>query len=281
MTEHTVMLREMLLRDFGVDLPIAGGGGRRADPIVVTTATLQEAVDVQMQVHRCIGKGRQIAWRLEDTTVADPATKLVRAGLETVTFLEDQVKTNGEGLYFVFEALPAGASAAVLPAPTGFTDPGCGLRLPHQLAWLHLGAVTDNEPEAPGLGQSVAYGALGLKGTVYVYDLRQPLHTEDVEQERVVAQFRQAVGDALKVNADAKVTRHGVVRDASGQGRCLMAVLDLPGEEMSMVLMTVRNGCFVKGRITFGTTEQQFGRMAQDCAAAFMDAVRPTVGVES
>lgn len=277
MTEHPLTLREMLLRDFGVDLPISGGGGRRQEPIVITSATVQEAVDVQMQVHRCIGKGRQIAWRLEDTAVADPASKLVRAGLETVAFLEDQVRTNGEGLYFVFDALPVGASATVLPAPTGFTDPGCGLRLPHQLAWLHLDAVTDNEPEAPGLGRTVAYGGLGLKGTVYVYDLRRPLHSEDVEDERVVAHFRQAVGDALKVNAEAKVTRHGVIRDAAGSGRSLMAVLDLPGEEMSMVLMTVRNGCFVKGRITFDATERKFGDMAQDCVAAFVDAVRPAV----
>lgn len=59
-----------------------------------------------------------------------------------------------------------------------------------------------------------------------------------------------------------------------------MAVLDLPGEEMSMVLLTGRKGCFVKGRITFGTTEQQVGDMAQDCAAAFMDAVPRVVMVE-
>ncbi len=281
MTDNPLVLRELLQRDFGVDLPISGGGGSPADPIVITTDTVQQAVDVQMQVHRCLGMGRQVAWRLEDPSIGDPARKQVRAGLETVAFLEDQVRTNSEALYFVFEALRDGSSTADLPAPTGFIDPGCGLKLPYQLAWLHLGAVTDNESATPGLGRAVAYDGLGIIGTVYVYDLRERLLSEDVEAERVMTQFRQAVNDVLATNAGAKVTRQGVFRDSAQRGRCLMAVLDLSRNEVTMVLMTVRNGCFVKGRITFDASAPQFGRMAQDCVTAFLEAVRPEVGAGS
>jgi hypothetical protein len=51
--------------------------------------------------------------------------------------------------------------------------------------------------------------------------------------------------------------------------------MDLPGDSMSAVLLTTRNGCFVQARLTFDATERQFGRMAHESMQAFVDAVRP------
>ena len=68
----TQSLRERLLETFGVDLPIRGGPGLESAPIVVTAADLQAAVDVEMQVLHCMGKGSRAAWRLIGQEVVAP-----------------------------------------------------------------------------------------------------------------------------------------------------------------------------------------------------------------
>ena len=57
------MLRDLLLKDFGLDLPIAGGSGRNAeDPIVIATDSLYLAVEAQDSIAACLFGGQQ--WRL-------------------------------------------------------------------------------------------------------------------------------------------------------------------------------------------------------------------------
>ena len=273
MTEPSMTLREMLQRDFGVDLPISGGGGRRADPIIVNTSSLQEAVDVQMQVHRCIGKGRRIAWRLEDTTVADPEQKLVRSGLETVIFLEDQVRTNGEALYFIFTALADGVTTASLPAPSGFRDPGSGLRLPYQLGWLHFDGATDYESRAPGYGHSAAYGGPGTELTVYVYTGGRPPSENGVDAPEVRAEFERAIGDVQKTRAGANEPRRSEVPDRHGTVRFLFASMMLPDDLMTYVMLGARHGHFVKVRLSCNTPEQKINEQMWQSFDALMTAL--------
>ena len=272
---ETETLRELLLADLSTDLPIRGGSGNKAAPIVVTSPDLQAAVDVQMQVLRRLGAGRRVAWRLTEQEVLAPEQKTVRAAIETVAFTDQEVVTQQEELYFVLEALPANATTTSLPAPSGFVDPRSGVRIPYQLGWLHLSGATDNEPDSPGLGWTVAYDALALRGTVYVYDQRARLTSDDVESERVIEEFRTAVRDALGVNPGVEIKHQAMFRDPSGRGRCLLAILDVPGDSMSAVLLSARNGCFVKARVTFDATERHFGRIAHESMEAFVDAVRP------
>jgi hypothetical protein len=272
---ETETLRELLLTDLSTDLPIRGGSGSKAAPIVVTSPGLQPAVDAQMEVLRCLGAGRRVAWRLTGQEVVVPEQKLVRAAIETVAFADREVVTQQEGLYFVVEALPAHATTTSLPAPSGFVDPRSGVPLPYQLGWLHLSGATDNEPDNPGLGWTVAYDALAIKGIVCVYDQRARLTSDDVGSDRVIEEFRTAVGEALGVNPGAEVKHQAMFRDPSGRGRCLLAILDVPGDSMSAVLLSARNGCFVKARVTFDATERHFGRMAHESMEAFVDAVRP------
>lgn len=48
-------LREMLLKDFGKDLPISGGFGQSAeDPIVLTSKSAMDAATTQLEVARCV-----------------------------------------------------------------------------------------------------------------------------------------------------------------------------------------------------------------------------------
>ena len=175
----------------------------------------------------------------------------------------------------MLEALPADAATTSLPSPSGFVDQRSGVGLPYQLGWLHLSGATDNEPDGPGLGWSVAYDSPGIQGTVYVYDRGETQESDDVESERVIDEFRSAVADALAVNPGAGVKHQAMFKDTSGRSRCLLAILDLPGESMSAVLLTVRNGCFVKARMTFDARMREYGRMAHESMEAFVDAVRP------
>ena len=271
----TETLRDRLLQEFGVDLPIHDGSGEESAPIVVTAADLQEAVDTQTEVLRCLGAAHRFAWRLIGQEVISGALKIVRADIETVAPHEHEVVSRTEARYFVLEALSADGTTLSLPVPSGFADPRSGVRLPAQLGWLHLSGATDNEPDSPGLGWSVAYDSLAVQGTVYVYDRGARLDTDDIESARVVDEFRSAVADALGVNSAAELKHQVMFKDSSGRARCYLAILDMPGDSMSAVLLTTSNGCFVKARVTFDATEREFGRMAHESMEAFVDAVRP------
>ena len=269
----TESLRVRLHRLFGVDLPIAGGSGLEAAPIVVTADELQDAVDVQLQVLRCLARGGGAAWRLVGQEVVGPG--LVRAVIDTLAVDAGEAVVRQEAIHFVLEALPADATTTSLPSPSGFLDPRSGVRLPCQLGWLHLAAATDNEPLEPGLGWSVAYDSPGVQGTVYVYDRGERQDTDEVESERVSDEFRSAITDALAVDPGAGIRHQALFKDESGRGRCLLAILDLPGDSMSAVLLTVRQGRFVKARVTFDASVREIGRMAHESMEAFVDAVRP------
>jgi hypothetical protein len=277
----TETLRDRLLREFGRDLPIRDGSGQEAEPIVVTAADLQESVDTQMEVLRCLGEAHRIAWRLIGQELVSAERKIVRADIETVASHEAEVVSRKGARYFVLEALSADGTTISLPVPTGFADLRSGVRLPAQLGWLHLSGATDNEPDSPGLGWSVAYHSLAIQGTVYVYDRGERQHSDDVESVRVVEEFRSAVADAIDVNPGAEVKHQAMFKDSSGRGRCLLAILDLPGDSMSAVLLTTSTDHFVKARITFDATEREFGRMAHESMEAFVDAVRPSPAMSS
>lgn len=269
----TPSLRERLRNEFGVELPIHGGPGLESAPIVVTVRDLQDAVDVQMRVLDCMGKGSGAAWRLIGQEVVAPEQGVVRAAIESLVARDQEIVTRQEDIYFVLMALPRGAATTSLPTPGGFVDPRSGVRLPSQLGWLHLTGAIDNEPASPGLGWSVAYGAPVMQGTVCVYDRQERNLADAVESQRVIDEFRSAVVDALSANPAAELKHQALFKDSSGRGLCHLAILDLPGNSMSAVLLTALNGCFVKMRLTFDATEKQFGRMAHESMEAFVDAV--------
>lgn len=268
-------LREFLAGEFGVELPIRGGPGTQAEPIIVTATDLQQAVDVQMQVLQMLATVRRVSWRLTAQEVVTLAPQTVQTTIETVAHQNAEVVTQQEAICFLLEALPADGTSIALPVASGFEDPRSGVRLPQQLGWLHLQGATDNEPASPGLGWSVAYTALTMKGTVYVFDRGERLESAKVESERVTEEFQVAVADALAMNPGAMVKHQGLFRDTKGHGQCYLAILDVPSDEMAAVLLTVVNGCFVQARLTFAVTERRFGQMAHESMEAFVAAMRP------
>lgn len=276
----TETLHDFLLRDFEIDLPIHGGTGNKASPVVVTSPTLQEAVDVQMQVLRCLGIGRRIAWRVIEQEVVQSADKTVRVGIETIRFTEWEVEIQRESCYFVLDALRPEVTACRLPMPPGFSDLRSGITLPYQLGWVHLESVTDNEPQFSGLGSTVYFGGLAIKATVYVYASTDPPPTDaNVESDRVIEEFRRAVIDALRINEGSTILSSRLVGGSSAAPSFALAVLEQPAEHMSWVLLSPRNGFFVKGRITCVGQEARVHRMAHESIVALMNEIHPEAAI--
>ena len=56
----SLSLKELLKRDFGLNLNIAGGFGQRDDPTLILSDTESEAAHTELSVLRVIGKGRKL-----------------------------------------------------------------------------------------------------------------------------------------------------------------------------------------------------------------------------
>ena len=129
--------------------------------------------------------------------------------------------------------------------------------------------MPDKQASFCGRGPFVPLGAHHRQQRVDVGEAADPGHRIPRSQAHARAEperdecHRRTVHDGL---TDPDVP--------SGRGRCLLAILDVPGDSMSAVLLSARNGCFVKARVTFDATERHFGRMAHESMEAFVDAVR-------
>jgi len=273
-------LHDLLLADFGLDLPIQGGTGKKASPVVITSPTLQEAVDVQMQVLRCLGMGRRVAWRLIEQEVLQSADRTVRTGIETIALAGREFARQGENYYFVLEALRPEANACSLPEPSGFSDSRSGFKLPYQLAWLHFKNALDNESQNPGLGITAAFGGIAIKAHVYIYaSIDPPAADAGVESDRVIEEFQRAVGDVLGMDERSTVRSSRFLGGSSGAPRFAMAALEQPEEQTSWVVLTVRDGYFVKGRITWQGEEACIDQMARQSIVALMNEIHPEASI--
>ena len=269
-------LRQQILAEFGVDLPLEGGSGLLEDPYLLACESAVEAANAQLELLHILGKRRRQPWRLQGIEIPGGEDgSLIRAGIERLERHEKEVIAERASCYFRFQQIRDPVSVLTVADAGGHVDPRSGVRLPFQLGWLHLDHATDNEADTPGLGWTVTYESTGMQGTVFVYDHCEPLTSEDVESERVLGEFERAVGDAIGASPGAEVKHQVMFREPSGRGRCLLAILDCVGDSMSAVLLTTSKGCFVKMRITFDASEREFGRMAHESMEAFVDAMRP------
>ncbi len=275
-----VNLHDLLFEDFGVDLPIRGGAGEKTSPVIVSAPTLQAFVDVQMEVLRCIGLGRRVAWRLLEQEVLHSTERTVRAHIETIQFTELEIVTHRLGYHFVVESLVPGEDVNNLPEPIGFRDSRSKVRLPYQLGWLHFTNITDHESVTPGLGTSAAFAGLDIKATVYVYASADPPPLGvGVESERAIDEFRTAVGDVLRVNEGAEVNGSRFVHGAAGAPLFAVALLKLSDDVKTWVILTVKDGVFVKGRVTYSAEEFRVHQMALESIVALMSEIHADAGI--
>src|SRR6185437_234875 len=95
-------LKQLLLRDWGTDLPICGGFGQsREDPVIVTATDPLNIAQTEMLVLRGLGRGRGVFWRMLERNLLGPSWPGVeQLKIEVVQLTADQIITTSENYYF-------------------------------------------------------------------------------------------------------------------------------------------------------------------------------------
>jgi hypothetical protein len=132
-----------------------------------------------------------------------------------------------------------------------------GIQLPTEISGFNRIEVIDNEATSKGLGITIAYGAPGIKATVFIYDMGITGLREGINNPTVKAHAQQALQDIFRVHPDAKV----LDKLSQGSGSCtsyLRAKLvyeegpELTREAFhSYLYLGSKKGSFVKVRVSY------------------------------
>jgi len=250
-------LREMLHKDFGIDLPIAGGWGQSADdPIVLTSQDPDEAALVQLEIARRIYGVQGWYWRQIERTFAGVVAADVEKFSSEVKYIEDdQIVTEIRNLYFDLSSVIV-ADEAHLENPSVPVGPPAELNFPRQIGWFHFDGLTNNEPEHPGLGVSIAYSAPKAKMMIYAYDKGLSDQINDRPDESASSEYAQAIADFRSMNPEARPARE------HEQGGVRLSIFE-SGQILSVVLVSPFRDFFFKLRLTLDDRSEQF---MVDCA---------------
>lgn len=237
-------LKEMLLHDFGLDLPITGGLGQSPnDPIIISSSSPEEVAHTEVNVLRCIGKGRRIFWRtLEKSSQAQGGLWLEKIKIETKQITEKEIITQRENYYFLVET--QALEEKPIPVAVKIGTGKAAISLPTEIGWFHFDSIIDNEPSHPGLGQTLYYGAPGSKVTIYVYNSQLSDIPDGVDSEIIRGEFKKAVLDILKLNQEVKLTG----QPQKGETLLLQGIEQ--GENLGLLALKAHNSKFIKLRLT-------------------------------
>ena len=148
-------LKDLLDRDFGLDLDIAGGFGQsREDPILVLSDTEIEAAHTELQVLRGIGKGRGILWRTIGTNlISEPSPRTIQRKIKTKDVRQDEIVETTENYYFSRINIKSD-SHRINSQVIVYFDQKADIRFPYELGWLHFDNIVDYESREPGHGSA-------------------------------------------------------------------------------------------------------------------------------
>lgn len=237
-------LRDMLKRDFDLELNISGGYGlSRDDPVIVLDSNPFDASMTEMHILRALGKEHSILWRtLARTPVENDRLSLEQIEIETIEVVESEIIMQKKNYYF--DVSMAVARGNVLPTVIAFSDKASKSGFPYEIGWLHYDGVTDYDAAA-GLGQSIAYNAPGIKATVYVYDKMLTDIPSDIDASVVRNELEAAVSELMEL--------HPTTRPLGDllKSNILLFQLFRIDDDVSVVALGVIRGKFIKLRITY------------------------------
>jgi hypothetical protein len=96
-------IRELINKDFGVDLPIEGGNGNSIDNpvIIIKEGNLNDPVGVEYAYLKYLGLGRRIAWKtLDQELLFHEDRKIDKIRIETKETTDAEIITQIEVYYF-------------------------------------------------------------------------------------------------------------------------------------------------------------------------------------
>ncbi len=225
-----------------------------------------DASMTEMHILMAIGKGRGILWRtLARTPLENNRLSLEQIQIETKEVTASEIITQQENYYFDV-SMSVVLRGKVLPTVIAFSDNRTKLGLPYELGWLHYNGVTDNETTVAGLGQSIAYGAPGIKATVYVYDRKHSDIPSDIDASVVRNEFEVAASDFMEAHPTA--SRLGEL----SKSKALLIQTFKIDDDLSVVALGVFRGKFIKLRITF-VHDPLLVDLVNQSIAAFQDVI--------
>jgi hypothetical protein len=109
MPDERITLHDLMLRDWGTELPIRGGYGQsREDPIVVTTPEAENVALTQVLILRGLGRGRGIFWRaITHALLGDQWQAFSSSRSRRLKLTDTQITTQSENYYFDVSAMIA------------------------------------------------------------------------------------------------------------------------------------------------------------------------------
>ena len=237
-------IKSLLKKDFGLDVNISGGSGKsQADPIVLLDTDPSSARLTQMSVLRGLGKGRGVLWRtLSRSFVSNEGSLVEQVKIETKEVTADQVITQTENYYF-----DVTASIGIIGAPVkvDVRFPVKEISFAYEVGWLHYDGFIDNEVENPGVGISIAYGAPGIKGTIFIYDNKRTDIGIDLQSPLVLSEFEASRRQILSSYPDAKMW------GGPGRNNALYLQAFNVGDQISLLGVGVHKHSFLKFRVTY------------------------------
>jgi len=95
-------LKELLKKDFGVELPISGGFGNSImNSIIIHKIDRNDKVEIEHFVLKCLGQGRGVEWEiLGAETVRFEDRTIDKVKIKTRELTENEIITQTENFYF-------------------------------------------------------------------------------------------------------------------------------------------------------------------------------------
>lgn len=270
-------LQQILKMDWGYDLPIHASiedfGTRKRPIVIIPSDEISIAETAYLTIHgwnrglsRSIaqsGTGEALSgvlWRsLDEGLKFDPVTQLHSYRFERKQLTDAQIET--ETISFFFRIEPDLPGELDIGMPNGPVVSALNVMFPYEIGWLRYDASQEidygDERNSPNLGVGFAYGALGVKATVYVYPMEQN-SSLDVE-------FEQAARGVEALNSDLfawpdRETAEGIRKRFWREGE--------EARQVTMLGLTTANGQFIKLRITWHRDQ-----LIDAAAAEFMQAI--------
>ena len=245
------MLKELLLRDFGKDLKIAGGAGNSVDdPIIIKVESAHDASWTEMEVASCIYGRLGWHWRAVGRTKLEEGGKHIEKLSCEVRYIEgDQLVTETRNFYFDLSGVNMGEQK-ITPACGFNLGANTGMGLPYQLGWVHFSGLTNNEEVQAGMGVSAAYTAPTTQATVYTYN-KGLADINSGNEGQLEAEFISARNELLAVHVGAKQVAERF------DDNLLFAAFEM-GTAYSIITLSAVGNHFFKIRATVDPSNEKY-----------------------
>lgn len=245
-------------------------GQKEADPIQLLDDGAVSASQTLFFTLRAIGRSRGVLWKtlsLERISI-QPECSIYRVRLEVVLVTpKEEIKTV-ESYYF--KASYSDHENAFL-GMSMVCDPRLPFVVPYELGWIHFDQIRDFEIQESGLGLSLAYGAPGIKVTLYQYN-RGQINLADPDV--VKSELLEATSEFLCANPNAvRIT------DRQSFSEIPLSWYSI-NNDVSVVGVSIVRGNFLKVRITY-VCDPILDRVVADSLAAINSFISASANAPS